>query len=231
MDSKRQSFKKKRRKSKKGRSFPAYSEHPAVLSRRIYPQEIKYQWLSILLDSYTIDDYERELDVKNGMLKRGENIACHKGCSNCCRIHSIPITKPELSGISWYYSEICESDIRKQIRTRLLNNDKTIECPFLLDDVCSIYPVRPLACRDFFVYGEPCKMNEDPFMTRRKDVHPPNREISRYVALRLLDFQGFNLSSMEEKEKAFNDGIIVSSCRPMHDIDWVEFVRRTDSFF
>jgi Fe-S-cluster containining protein len=122
----------------------------------------------------------------------------------------------------------CEPDIKKQIRPRLLNHDKIIGCPFLLDTVCSIYPVRPLACRDFFVYGEPCKMNEDPFVTRPNDMHPPNREISMYVALRLLDFQGFNLSSMEEKEKAFNDGIIINSCRPMHSINWAQYVRMTE---
>ena len=184
--------------------------------------------MPVLLDSYAIDDYERELDVKNGVIKRGEKIACHKGCSICCTIQEIPITTPEFLGISWYYSEICEPDIKKQIRPRLLNHDKIIECPFLLDTVCSIYPVRPLACRDFFVYGEPCKMNEDPFVARPNDMHPPNREISMYVALRLLDFQGFNLSSMEEKEKAFNDGIIINSCRPMHSINWAKYVRMTE---
>jgi hypothetical protein len=63
--------------------------------------------LPVLLDSYVIDDYERELDVKNGVIKRGEKIACHKGCSICCTIHEIPITTPEFLGISWYYSEIC----------------------------------------------------------------------------------------------------------------------------
>ena len=231
MSSKGPAFEEKKSKSEKSRSFPPYSEHPAVSSRTRYPQETRYPWLPILLDSYAIDDYEIQLDVKNGVIGRGEKIACHKGCFSCCTSHAIPITPLEFMGVSWYYCEVCEADTKRQIRPRLLHHTKTIECPFLLDTVCSIYPVRPLACRDFFVYGEPCKMNEDPFVTRSHDMHPPNREISRYVALRLLDFPGFNCSSIEEKEKAFNDGIIVNSGRYMHDIDWAEFVKRAESLF
>jgi hypothetical protein len=33
---------------------------------------------------------------------------------------------------------------------------------------------------------------------------------------------------MEEKEKAFNDGIIINSCRPMHSINWAKYVRMTE---
>ena len=211
-----------------GRSFPPYSEHPAVLSRRRYPQEHRYSWLPILLDSYAIDDYEKQLDITNEMTKRDENIACHEGCLGCCTNQAIPITMFEFMGISWYYSEVCEGEIRKRVRPRLLHHKKTVECPFLLDTICSIYPVRPLACRDFFVFGEPCKMDEDPFVARPHDMLPTNRDVSKYVALRLLDFPYFSCSTMEQKRKAFDEGIIVNSGRPMHGLDWTEFVKRTD---
>lgn len=213
-----------------GRSFPPYSEHPAILSRRRYPQESRYPWLPILLDSYVIADYERQLDIKNEMARRGEDIACHKACFNCCTSHEIPITAFELTGISWYYSEVCEADIRKQIKPRLLNHNRIVECPFLLNTICSIYPVRPLACRDFFVFGNPCKKGEDPFVTRPHDMLPINRDVSKYVALRFLDFPAFDCSTMEKKQKAFHEGIIVNSRRPMHELDWTEFVKRADMF-
>jgi len=101
----------------------------------------------------------------------------------------------------------------------------------LLNPICSIYPVRPLTCRDFFVYGEPCRENQDPFVLRPHDVHKPNLEISRYVALRFLDYQGFGLTSLDAKEKAFENGLIFEKGSPLHRIEWVKFVRKADSFF
>jgi len=104
--------------SEKGRSFPPHSEHPAILSRIRYPQETRYAWLPILLDSYAIDDYERKLHINNEITRRGENLACQEGCFVCCTSHAIPITVFELMGISWYYYEVCEADIREQITPR-----------------------------------------------------------------------------------------------------------------
>ncbi|MBU2591638.1 MAG: YkgJ family cysteine cluster protein, partial [Nitrospinae bacterium] len=38
-----------------------------------------------------------------------------------------------------------------------------IKCPFLIDDNCTIYPVRPIICRTYFVESNPdeCKNNTD----------------------------------------------------------------------
>ncbi|WP_420042290.1 YkgJ family cysteine cluster protein [Bacillus cereus] len=34
-----------------------------------------------------------------------------------------------------------------------------VNCPFLIDNSCSIYAVRPVTCRTYFAYGNPerCK--------------------------------------------------------------------------
>jgi DUF1009 family protein len=73
-------------------------------------------------------------------------------------------------------------------------------------------------------------MEEDIFVARPHDMLLPNRDISKYVALRFLDFPDFGCSTMEKKRKAFHEGIIVNSSRPMHELDWTEFVKRADMF-
>ncbi len=213
------------------RSFPAYAEHPAVVARKRYPGEKQYPWLSTLSDAYAVDDYEREADIRLAEAQRGQSVACHEGCANCCRIHAIPVMPLEFMGISWYLLEVCSGDIMRQIRPRLLNYSQSAECPFLLSASCAIYPVRPLACRDFFVFGKPCQPTEDPFVTRPYDMHPPNLTISRYVAFRLFDYEGFHCANETDKEKAFYNGAIVANSRPMHELDWAAFVQRSRSFF
>ena len=216
---------------KNGRSFPPYSEHPAVLSRTRYPHEVHYSWLPILLDSYAILDYEIQLDVKKGMRTKGQSIACHKGCFGCCTRQEILLTLLEFMGISWFYSEICDVEIKKGIKPQLLSYKRRIECPFLLANVCSIYHVRPLVCRGFFVYGKPCGLDEDVAVKRPEDIHPPNREIGRYVVFRLLDYPDFGCPNIEAKERAFNEGIIVNISKPMHEWDWVKYVELSESRF
>ena len=218
-------------KARKGTSFPRYSEHPAVLSRTRYPHELNYSWLPILLDSYAIYDYEIQLDVKKGMHTRDQNIACHKSCFNCCRRQEILLTLLEFMGISWFYSEICDAETRKCIRPQLLSFDRRIECPFLMANICSIYPVRPLVCRGFFVYGKPCGLDEDVAVKRPEDIHPPNREIGQYVVFRLLDYPDFDCPNIEAKERAYNEGFMLSISKPMHEWDWATYVKLSESRF
>lgn len=217
--------------AEKDMSFPRYSEHPAVLSRTRYPHEIRYAWLPILLDSYAICDYEIQLDVKKGMHTRGQSIACHKGCFSCCTRQEIMLNLIEFMGISWFYSEICDAETKKRIRPQLLTYNRNIECPFLMGNVCSIYPLRPLVCRGFFVYGKPCGLDEDVAVKRPEDIHPPNRKIGRYVVYRLLDYPDFGCPNIEAKKRAFNEGIMLSMSKPMHKWDWAEYVKLSDSHF
>ena len=217
--------------SEQDRPFSPYAEHPAVVTRTQYPQERQYSWLPILLDAYAIDDYERKADVLRAATKKDLNVACHRGCANCCRVHAIPVMALEFMGISWYLLEICDQDLRKQIGPRLLNCARSAECPFLLSSVCAIYPVRPLACRDFFVLGEPCGADEDLLSTRPHSIHPPNLEVSRRVAYRIFDYEGFGCATDADKERAFSNGDIVTGSRPMHELDWATYIQKNKSLF
>jgi|GEM_PF-5303938 len=87
---------------------------------------------------------------------------CKKGCSSCC---DIPVAISDLEAII-----IKEYLDKNNIKYQQLNSLKAkqenagkneligakytgIRCPFLKDDNCSIYPVRPFNCRKFIIIG------------------------------------------------------------------------------
>lgn len=91
-----------------------------------------------------------------------EYICCKRGCSKCCRQAQFPYSQIEFELI---YKGLLEltPDIRKQV---LDNIDKTIiekqkhneekpdekfkyNCPFLINNECSVYSNRGLMCREF----------------------------------------------------------------------------------
>ncbi len=145
------------------------------MEREIYKgDEERYPWLTILL----LDTYEISDSLTDNHIKRIGPVACQKGCSNCCKNLMVPITEPELVGISWYTSEKLKDPVRSRVKDRILNHENTTECPFLVDDVCSIHAVRPLICRQFYIRGEPCATGEDVLVTRPQDIVLPNRACS-----------------------------------------------------
>jgi Fe-S-cluster containining protein len=140
----------------------------------------------------------------------------------------VPFSKLELSGISWYTTEVMNSQSFDLIIPRLLNHKKTTECPFLLEGLCSIYHVRPIACRIFFVFNTPCDSFEDVSLTRPADIFTHSRETAKRVAMRFLDSDFYGLKTKRDKEKAFEDGFIVKTSRQMHHIDWTGFAKAAE---
>ena len=82
-------------------------------------------------------------------------LACRKGCSYCCRL-PLMATVPELLGALEYARRRCtEADLRRmqeratqfRVRVRTGGLQAGGACPFLLDEECTVYAARPLACR------------------------------------------------------------------------------------
>jgi Fe-S-cluster containining protein len=191
----------------------------SVDDRVKYVNEDKYEWLPILLDCYAKCDKGEKLLVEREERRRGKKVACHKGCYACCLKSAIPVIQIESTGISWYVSEVLDITYQRRLFMRLKKSLELVECPFLMDEMCSIYPVRPLACRDFFVYGEACSVGENVIETRSQDVHLPNSDLGKAVAMRLFDCEIFGLTSQSMKAQAFRDGLIVKMSRHLHELD------------
>ncbi|MEQ9497138.1 MAG: YkgJ family cysteine cluster protein [Deltaproteobacteria bacterium] len=73
---------------------------------------------------------------------------CRKGCDLCCRSLANP---PRLSESEWRRIDAVLDDAR---RARARAHDDPRVCPFLEEGACSIYAVRPLACRTYGYYVE-----------------------------------------------------------------------------
>lgn len=153
--------------------------------------EANHPWLKLLLDAYEVVDEGIQEAIKDVETKNSVRLACKKGCSNCCKTHQdIPVYPLELVGIYWYVIEKVDKDTRVKLKEQLRTYKGEVRCPFLVDDFCAIYEVRPISCRQFNVFNQICKEGEDPYYTRRQDVFIPPKEINEKAFSIMLPFYG-----------------------------------------
>lgn len=130
----------------------------------------------------SIDDGLRKLKRLYEIIDRAlepikEISSCSKGCSHCCRGMIVDTTDIEHKIIMEYinnsFSEIemkklkGKINVHKKYTQNLVKNKsryelqhdfskKNIPCAFLDDqNRCTIYPVRPLKCREYLVFNRP----------------------------------------------------------------------------
>jgi Fe-S-cluster containining protein len=108
----------------------------------------------------------------------GWNVPCKKGCSSCCK-NLVPLLAPEALWLSEEIHKLPKSEqkvLQRSIefaRRKLLSvapphltepdmpqeisdwySSLNLVCPFLVENSCSIYKLRPLACREHIVAGK-----------------------------------------------------------------------------
>lgn len=76
----------------------------------------------------------------------GENICCHKGCSDCCEKGDYPITDIELNYLMNGFLNL-DLPTKLQVQNNIKNMRKGEKCPFLINHECSVYLYRPIICR------------------------------------------------------------------------------------
>ena len=98
---------------------------------------------------------------------------CKKGCANCCRIAvmvsdlEVIIIKNYLDKNKMNYKQIKpKKEIPQNSKQDVLIGEQYNgkECPFLKDNICTIYPVRPYVCRKYIVFeenAEKCRRKEE----------------------------------------------------------------------
>jgi uncharacterized protein len=85
----------------------------------------------------------------------GKYVPCKKGCSKCCNITvhvfdlEINIIKHFLdkNKIKYSYNSIINGHSNRKDYSGVI-------CPFLENNICSIYEVRPFMCRKYFVFND-----------------------------------------------------------------------------
>lgn len=84
-------------------------------------------------------------------------IFCKKGCSKCCQNGEYPFSQLEYNFIMIGFSKLPE-ETRQNILQKVkklkeekakFGDDYTYECPFLINNECSVYDFRGIICRSF----------------------------------------------------------------------------------
>ncbi|WP_061250001.1 YkgJ family cysteine cluster protein [Leptospira alstonii] len=188
-------------------------------------------WLVPLINAYLINDERTEQDLKRIAGKTGRKIACRSGCSACCKNQSISLSEFEVAGISYYICELLDKEMQKRITDKLERyTSKTMECPFLIDERCSVYQFRPLVCRTFHVLDKECTISEDVSTSRPNDIALPSQETATLVAYEFFNIPIFRIRTLSQKKEAFESGLMVAIMQPMHTLNWSSLIENIKRF-
>jgi uncharacterized protein len=187
-----------------------------MTTRVRYPEhEARHPWLVRLLDAYHISDEATRADLARETARRGVAVACGPGCSNCCLIQVIPVTEFEVLGLWWYASEIMEGQPQAELKQRLLGFGQIGECAFLIDGRCSVYPLRPFVCRQYYVLSKPCGPGENVSETRHQDVFRGAQDSGRDLAWQIIPLYGV---AEENIDWLFESGYVTRKGKHLHTL-------------
>lgn len=132
---------------------------------------------------------------------------CKKGCSHCC---SEPLYVDEREAD--YMIQSLDPKLRDRVEKNtgrwiqvaspllgvvqpnaLVYRSLANPCPFLIDNLCSVYESRPFGCREFCALGNPgdCKM--------------PNREYQKFATLRPNQMAWVMLPFIQDQDRVVID--------------------------
>jgi Fe-S-cluster containining protein len=116
--------------------------------KRIILTRTLYELIDNLLESFT-----------SRLQKDFQSLACKKGCSWCCT-QPVFTNEWELEYLKYFMRKRFTGDRLVEIKDKAkMKNDevaglpaheqllKRIPCPLLHENICSVYPARPMACR------------------------------------------------------------------------------------
>jgi Fe-S-cluster containining protein len=123
-------------------------------------------------------------------------LACREGCAWCCH-KLVGTTAPEVFRIADYLHQHLNPEELEIVRERIIRRDEErkamredrwsaarLPCSLLVNDRCSVYPVRPLTCRGF--NSSDAKECER-WVKQRKGVDVPVYEPQHRLATFVLD--------------------------------------------
>jgi len=169
---------------------------------------------------------------------------CSIGCSHCCH-QNIPVHAAEEFAITEYVDQEFSVRQKSELIDRLRNwfrfmNANTpdvsvlseedvrifgeklilhkIPCPFLYENKCSIYKVRPITCRTFYVVDSPKICKENPGRLGESNGYKLQingiKEIARaadFAQLRLLPYAvAEHFGVMNEIKRGITSNIVLS---------------------
>ncbi len=109
------------------------------------------------------ENYIKFLEMLNEKLDKffkiqSPYIFCKKGCAKCCQNAQYPYSEIEFEYLKQGYKTLSENtkniiknNIKDAIKDKTTSNKKpyTYQCPFLINNECSVYNYRGIICRTF----------------------------------------------------------------------------------
>lgn len=96
-------------------------------------------------------DYSKILSELDSKLEeywtsQSKFLCCKAGCSECCEKGDYPISDIELEYLMHGYMKL-ENEVKIKIQENINTMEKGGSCPFLIQNLCSVYQYRPIICR------------------------------------------------------------------------------------
>ncbi len=88
--------------------------------------------------------------------------------------------------------------------------------------------MRPMACRQFNVFGKPCEEGEDPFYTRREDVLDPVKKYVDQAFFIMLPFYGVEKES--ERIRIVETGEFHKMAKELQAFNWKSVAEKMNKF-
>ena len=192
--------------------------HDDAFRVRFPEEESREPWLGLLLDAYAALDAGLDAAVAAD----GRRPACRAGCAACCR-QPIPASSLEVLGLTWYAHRHILGEKRRQLRWLLRRAARSRDCPFLVEEACVAYPLRPMACREFVMLGSPCRAGEEPATSRPGDMLPLSVAAQRLAFWHMLPYYG--LTAPAFRERALADRLVLRDTGILQGRDWVWLVK------
>ena len=123
-------------------------------------------WLKVYKSDNQVDRIAKESHVETF-----SKIDC-TDCGNCCKVFSPTVSQTDVTRISDFLKISEEAFIETYLKVRDDNEYEmnALPCPFLKDNKCSIYEIRPTVCREY-------PHTDKKEFTARKYMHSGNAEI------------------------------------------------------
>ena len=131
-------------------------------------------------------------------------MACGAGCTACCFI-DVDISEDEAAVIIDYCRkndiEVDKAYLTEQAAAGRKSYSALSRCVFLKDNLCSIYPVRPIACRKHWVETDPdlCDFSKN-IINQVGGFFNVNTEIMASAMLNVIEVMPFEKALLNEME-------------------------------
>ncbi len=125
-----------------------------------------------------VENYKKFITELQNMIdadfaQQAPYIKCQNGCAKCCQKGDYPFSTIELEFLKELFIKLkpktqahIKSKIKSLLHEKSQSNDETFmhECPFLINNSCSVYSNRGIICRTFgLIYYKPDGKMQIPF--------------------------------------------------------------------